>query len=428
MKRTFRLPPELSSIPRDLLLMGLSLFTWGVGEGMFIYFQPLYLEEWGANPVEIGAILSMMGISMAIAQAPAGYLADRVGSREVMWSSWILGTIAAVIMAMAGSLPAFIAGLLTYGLTSFVVAPMNSYITSARGTWSVERALTVVSAMFHLGAVAGPLIGGVIGEAVGLQNVYRISSGIFLVSTIIVLQVRRTPVEMRSEKHAHKPNLHANPRFLGFLGLMFLTMFALYLPQPLTPNYLQNEQGFTLPVIGWMGAMGSLGNAAIMLGFGHLSAPAGMLVGQALVALFALLMWQSQSLPLFFGGYFFVGGYRLSRAMALAYARKLVKPDEVGFAFGLVETCNALSSIAAPLAAGLLYSRDPHFIYIASLVFIGGMLLINLAQLPGQRQLSLQASQEAYPAGELITEPGASPAGAAVRNESITPRAEHQEE
>ena len=56
---------------RDLLLMAVSLFTWGIGEGMFIYFQPLYLEKWGANPVEIGAILGAMGVAMAVAQAPA---------------------------------------------------------------------------------------------------------------------------------------------------------------------------------------------------------------------------------------------------------------------------------------------------------------------------------------------------------------------
>jgi MFS family permease len=374
---------------------------------MFIYFQPLYLQKWGANPVEIGAILSMMGIAMAVAQAPAGYLSDRVGSRPVMWASWVLGTIAAGLMALAGSLPLFVTGLLTYGLTSFVVAPMNSYITSVRGGWSVERALTIVSSMFHLGAVAGPLIGGLIGEAVGLQNVYRISAGIFLVSTVIVFQVRRAPVEEHAESHAHTPNLAANPRFLALLGLIFLSMFALYLPQPLTPNYLQNEQGFSLRAIGQLGAAGSLGNALIMLLLGHLSAPVGMIAGQALVALFALLMWQSHSLLLFFIGYFFIGGYRLARAMVLAYSRTLVKPNEVGFAFGLVETCNAISAIVAPLVAGFLYSRDPHAIYIASLVAIGIMLLVNLVQLPGQKQVLAQAAlagQAGVAPGELQEE------------------------
>ncbi len=382
-------------IPRDLLLMGISLFAWGVGEGMFIYFQPLYLQKWGANPLEIGAILSAMGIAMAVAQAPAGYLADRVGPRPVMWSSWVLGTIAAALMALAGSLPVFVAGLLTYGITSFVIAPMNSYITSVRGQWSVERALTVVSAMFHLGAVAGPIIGGFIGEAAGLQNVYRVSAAIFLLSTVIVLQAHRPPVEEPVESHARHPHLAANPRFLGLLGLIFLTMFALYLPQPLTPNYLQNQQGFALQTIGQLGAVGSLGNALIMLRLGQLSAPVGMIIGQALVGLYALLMWQSRSLPLFFVGYFFIGGYRLCRAMALAFSRALVKPNEVGFAYGLIETGNAISAIAAPLVAGFLYNRNPQSVYVASLAAIGVVLLINLSHLPGWQRVARQTTAKA---------------------------------
>jgi MFS family permease len=365
-------------MPRDLLIMAISLFAWGVGEGMFLYFQPLYLQKWGANPVEIGAILSLMGIAMAVAQAPAGYLADRVGSRPVMWSSWVLGTLAACIMALANSLTVFVIGMFTYGLTSFVVAPMNSYITSVRGRFSVERAMTIVMAMFYLGAVAGPLLGGIIGESFGLQNTYRLSAGIFFLSTLIVFLAHRPPVEEHDVKHSQMPNLTANPHFMGLLVLTFLTMFSLYLPQPLTPNYLQNQLGFSLRTIGQLGAMASLGNAVIMLGFGHLSAPVGMLVGQALVGLFTFIIWQSQSLPLFYVGYFFVGGYRLCRAMVLALARSLVRSDEVGFAYGLVETGNAISVIVAPLVAGFLYVRNPQSVYVFSLIAIGIMLLVNL--------------------------------------------------
>lgn len=383
-------------MPRDLILISISLFTWGVGEGMFIYFQPLYLENWGANPVEIGAILSMMGIAMAVAQAPAGWLADRVGSRPVMWSSWVLGTIAAVMMALAGSLTLFVAGLLTYGLTSFVVAPMNSYITSVRGRWSVERALTVVSAIYHLGAVIGPVIGGLLAEALGLGMIYRISAGVFVISTLIVFTTRRPPQEEVSEDHSASPSLAANPRFMGLLALVFITMLALYLPQPLTPNYLQNEQGFPLGTIGTLGAVGSLGNALIMLGLGHLSAPVGLMAGQVLVGLFALLMWQSNSVFLFGLGYFFMGGYRLARSMALASARSLVKPNEVGFAFGLVETGNAVSVIVAPLAAGFLYDQNPQSVYTVSLVLIGLVLCINFFLLPRKSEKKAAPSSASY--------------------------------
>lgn len=393
-------------MPRDLLVMSLSLFVWGVGEGMFLYFQPLYLQRWGANPLEIGGILGLMGIAMAAAQAPAGYLADRVGQRPVMWSSWVLGTLAAVMMAAARSLPVFVAGMLTYGLTAFVTPPMNSYIASVRGKWSVERALTVVSAMFHLGAVAGPVIGGLIGERLGLPVVYRLSAVAFCISTTVVFFARRAPEETGHASHAHAdhpaPALRANAHFMALMALATLTMFALYLPQPLTPNYLQNQHGFNLTAIGWMGATGSLGNAVLLLALGHLDAPLGYLAGQALVGVFALVMWLSHTPALFFVGYFFVGGYRLSRVMLLAFTRMLVKPAETGLAFGLVEMGNAIAAIAAPLVAGFLYNQNPAWMYVASLGAIAVVMAANYAFAPRLARARHPRSDDAAaePAGQ----------------------------
>lgn len=385
--------------PRDLAVTGISLFFWGIGEGMFQIFQPVYLEQWGANPVEIGAILGGMGIAMTVVQAPAGYLADRVGSRPVMWSSWILGTAAAAIMALANSLPVFVAGMLTYGLTSFVVAPMNSYITSVRGRLSVERSLTITMALFFFGAFIGSFIGGAVGDAFSLKAIYQISAVIFLLSTLIILTARPAPVEEHAELHAGRPNLAKNPRFLGLLVLIMVTMFALYLPQPLTPNYLKNFHSLSNQSLGWMSAANSLGNVILMLGLGFLSGPAGFIAGQVLVALFAFFLWRGDQTPLFLLGYFCLGGYRLSRSMVLAYARSFVKPNEVGFAFGLVETGNAISNILAPVAAGLLYQSSPEFMFTASLVAIGLALAANLVFLPKQAPVPTPAASHTTPTG-----------------------------
>lgn len=115
---------------RDLSLVAISMLTWGLGEGMFVYFQSLYLQQWGAEPVAIGGILGAFGIAMAVAQTPAGYLTDRLGARPLMWFTWILGAASAWIMALAGSLPVFILGLLLYGLTA--AAMPRSIFTSPR--------------------------------------------------------------------------------------------------------------------------------------------------------------------------------------------------------------------------------------------------------------------------------------------------------
>jgi len=343
---------------------------------MFIFFQAIYLEKWGANPLTIGAVLGFMGVAMTIAQIPAGYLADRVGRRPVMWASWILGALSAWVMALATSLPGFITGLLLYGITSFVLAPMNSYVTAARGKWSVARALTFVSAMFNLGAVIGPLIGGQLGERFGLRSVYIISACIFVFSTLIVLLVRAQPIHSHTETES-KTHLFQNSRFVGYLAIAGLTIFAAYLPQPLTPNFLQNERGLSLAAIGQLGSASSLGSALIALALGRLSAGTAFLIGQGLVALFVIFLWRGTGMAWYSMGYFLLGGYRLCRSMILALGRPLVRPSEIGLAFGAIETVNSSAFILAPLLAGILYNQNPAWLYPVSLGFLGLSLLVS---------------------------------------------------
>lgn len=376
---------------RDLILVAISLFTWGIGEGMFYMFQPLYLQQWGASPVLIGALLGGMGAAMATAQIPAGYLADRLGSRAVMLAAWLTGLLSTLIMGFAPSMEVFIVGMLAYGLTAFVSAPLNSYVASVRGKWSVQRSLTLGSAMFQLGCMIGPVAGGVLGDRLGLQVIYRIAAGFFVISTMIIFLIRPQPVEIHREGEV-RGKLYHNNRYLLFLGLSFITVLATYLPQPLTPNYLQNQHHLSLTVIGWMGAIGYLGNAVLALSLGSLNAISGILIGQMLVGLSALILWRGNSTFWFSLAYFTLGGFRLLRSMALAYSRSIIHAADTGLAFGVVETVNYIAVILAPALAGLLYDYNPHFVYITSLGLIGITFLINLRFMVGRQKISRKIS------------------------------------
>lgn len=354
---------------RDLFLVVTSLFAWGIGEGMFIYFQPLYLQQWGADPVAIGAIFGAIGVAMALAQAPAGYLADRIGPRPIMWASWVLGAVTAWFMALANSLTFFVIALLAYWMSSFVLAPMNSYISQARGKWSVARALTIASGMFQIGGIIGPLVGGEIGRLYGLKTVYFFAAGVILISVLIILFIHPQAIVHRPSGDT-RGHLLKNRRFLAFLAVGFLAMFSSYLPQPLTPNYLQNQRSLSLTEIGLLGSIGSLGNAVLVLGLGHLFAPSAFLIGQVCVAIFSLALWKGTGMFWFGLGYFFFGGYRLCRAMVTAMIRPLVHSSEVGLAFGILETSNAISVVLAPLLAGFLYSIQPSRVYPVSLAIL----------------------------------------------------------
>lgn len=366
---------------KNLLLVAISIFTWGLGEGFFIYFQPLYLQQWGANSIEIGGILGAVGIVLALSQIPTGILVDKFGPYKIMWLSWVLGVIATAGMVLASSLTVFVISYLLYGLTGFGAIAMNAYVINNRGKLSVGRALSLISGMYNLGAVMGPIAGGQIADRLGLRSIYIVAGVIFVISTIIVMFAS-------PEHHLHPEDvvlknqpsggIMQNPRLLIFLGLSFITMLALYMPQPLTSNFLQNQQGLSNSTIGLLGAAGSLGNAFATLVLGNISPFLGLMIGQVWVLIFAAAFLWGNS-PMWFGiGYFFFGGYRLSRSMSLAYARPMARIEQTGLLFGAMETTNSVAVILAPIFAGLLYDQNPYLVYRVALISIAGVICLNL--------------------------------------------------
>lgn len=350
--------------------------TWGVGEGMFFFFQPLYLEEFGASPIVIGSILSGLGIAMTIVHIPAGYLADKLGRRPLLWLAWGTGMLATWVMALAETLPIFVAGLLFYGLTSFVMSPLNSYITAARGRLSVSRAITMISAMYNFGAIIGPLIGGYVGNSLGLRQIYLISACIFVISTLIILFLRAQPLDL-PDSTTFQVGFQSNKTYFIYLGIVFIAMFATYLPQPLSPNFLQNERNLQLNQIGQLGSIASLGIVILSLVIGNFEARWGFLIAQLAVSFFALLLWRGGSFGVFALAYFFVGGYRVARSLATAQTRFLVDQARMGLAYGITETVSSSAIILSPLLAGFLYEINPSLMYIISIILIITSILFS---------------------------------------------------
>jgi DHA1 family tetracycline resistance protein-like MFS transporter len=371
---------------RDLILVAFALITWGIGEGMFLFFEPLYLQQLGANPVMIGGILGSIGSIMAVSYIPAGILSDRLGRRPMLRLAWVIGLTATIIMAIARTLPAFIAGMAIYGFTSFVAVPLNSYITHARGNWTVGRTITLISASFNMGFILGPLIGGWIGENYGLRYTFSVAAVIFVISTVIIFFIGSQPVEPRQDQvGGASPQTFINLRYLQFLAISFVVTFALYLPQPLSQNYLQNEQGLNLEQIGQLIAMRSIGIVILNLALGQLNARLGYLLAQGCMALFTILLLGGSSLPWFLLGYFLLGSYQTARVLTIAQGRALIHSSYLGIGYGLIETAMTFAIILAPLLAGIIYQQNPGWIYSISLVLICIGILITIFLYPVHR-------------------------------------------
>jgi MFS family permease len=366
---------------RDLRLVSLSLLIWGFGEGMFIYFQPLYLGELGAVPAQIGGILGLAAFGMLLSHLPAGALADHFGRKSVMTASWAVGAVAAGMMAVARGLPLFTAGLVLYSFTTFVMSPMSSYVTQARGEWTPARALTTVTAGFSAGSILGPVFGGQWAEAFGLRSVYAVATGVFLVSTTLILMIHPQPVEVAKEGGRYQALL-GNRRLGGFLLLVFLINFATYIAWPLTPNYLQGVHSVSVSQIGLLGSFTGLGVVVFNLALGRQQARRGLLIGEALVAGAALALWLGRGLGLFAIGYFLFAGYRTSRSLITAAIHGLVAPAELGLAFGANETVAAASLMVAAPVAGLLFAQSPALPYPVGIGLIALATLLSAVFAP----------------------------------------------
>jgi hypothetical protein len=162
-------------------------------------------------------------------------------------------------------------------------------------------------------------------------------------------------------------------------------MFATYLPQPLSPNFLQNQRHLSLGQIGQLYSMSSIGVVVLNLALGQLPARVGFVLGQAAVGLFALLLWQGSGLPWYMTGYFLLGGYKTARSLATAQMQEFVHQAKMGLSYGLTETVSSTAMILAPILAGYLYDLNPTWMYSTGLALVSASILLNLLFSPAAK-------------------------------------------
>ena len=362
---------------RNIPFIAAALFLWGLGEGMFINFVPIYLgRQFFLSEYQIGFVLGAFGLSMAITHIPAGRLADRIGRRPLLISAWLLGLVSTLVMGIALSLPLYLIGLFGYGLTAFVSSPLSSYMTAARGKWPVGTVLSLTSATFGMGMVLGPVTGGWIGDQYGMRMSFFVAAVVFILSNIALFFIEAQPLD-HHDPESPPPHLMRNQRFLMLMGVLTLAIFSMYLAQPLTPNFLEGVRGLSLSETGLIFTAGALGNSLMAILFSRVQPRRGFLFSQALVILFALSIWKGTSLPVFALGYFLLGGFRAGRPMAMAQARELVHDSQMGVTYGIMETISAVIFILTPPLAGILFERDPMIVYPLAIGLIAVSIVVT---------------------------------------------------
>jgi len=366
-------------INRDLGLIYLSIFLWGLGNYLYFYLQPLYITQLGASPAQVGLALGLGSFVVTFLYAPIGLWADRYGRKQVVLLGWTLGTLATFAMTFAPDWRWFTPALAAYALSNFAVAVLYGYISTNAPIGKRAEVFATLTSIGSLGSIVAPAIGGWIGETFGLRAVYLVASIIYTGSTLALLPLSRQPLE----PHASRNNAGALLRNRGFAAhilFVFCLFFATDVGLALAPKYLGEVRALTLNQIGWLGTWGAIGMMILVYALSKLRGEGlrAMWVGLLLAIIGLGLMLVGQSLALLAVAFFISGGNRLIRPSLLARIGRLLGPPTLSFGLGIQQTAMQLGLAVSPYVAGLLYARNPVWPFYAGLGSLGIMLLVIL--------------------------------------------------
>ena len=164
-----------------------------------------FTRELGLNPATIGLLFTVGAVGSLVGSLVAGRLAERFGLGRALVASMILGCAAPLLLPLAGG--ELIASLAIIGASFFLggfgVAVSNVHVVSIRQTATPDRLLGRMNASYRAvvwGVIPlGALVGGVLGELIGLRATLAIAAVGLLFAPIWVLfspipRMRRLPV------------------------------------------------------------------------------------------------------------------------------------------------------------------------------------------------------------------------------------------
>ncbi len=363
-------------IGRDTRLVMWSYVLWGIGEGLWMFIQPLYAKSLGATPEQAGFVIGLWGWGRLLFILPAGILADRLGARKMLLPGWYMGFVGVLVMAVAPDWRWAAPGFFLYGISAAAIPISNLYIAQAarhdptrRADLPVQASFTLLWAAYSLGIMVTPLIGGWLGDRFGLRTVYLLSLIWFAWSAIVVTRTRRYPVPEQPRGYNNRGMLRR--RVLMALVLLTIGLVAVLIGQTLSSQYLEEARGFSRTTIGAFGSINALGTAVFSLLLGRMTAWRGFYSALWLVMIAFALFLVSGSAVVVVVAVFLLGAHYAARPLSTAVIARYVAEHQRGMAFALVDTLAGLATIIAANAAGVLYARDPGMPFYAGIVLVG---------------------------------------------------------
>ena len=172
--------------------------------GLIAPLLPDIEERIGATDAQLGLALGAYAFPLLLVSLPLGRLADVVGRRPLLLGGMLLTVVGSLLIAFADSLPVLVSGRAVQGVGSAAswiaaLALVSELAPPGRKGEAIGFALAANS----VGAIAGPALGGILGDAAGFEFPFLLVAGIGAAIALAAAFV--LPRERRGHQQAPTP-------------------------------------------------------------------------------------------------------------------------------------------------------------------------------------------------------------------------------
>lgn len=403
---------SLKLIDRRLLTILLIVFVQMVGAAMVLPILPLFAQrEFDMSPGVITLLISAFFAAQFLGGPYLGRLSDQYGRLPVLIVSQVGTAISFVMLGGATSVWMLFAARLLDGITGGNIIVAQAYITDITPREQRTAALGYIFAVFGLGFIFGPALGGVLSAAFGPRVPFLIAAAAALAAVMMTWRVLDETVtdEQKATSRTQRGSLAlrvilSNTPLMIVLVIGFVGQFALGLLQSTFALYSEavlfageSEEtvnlgvGLLLAVVG----MGQLLTQTVLLK--RLLARFGdiwLVFAGSIVRSLGLLIFAIFTTPLFgaFGSLFFAIGMGLLMPPLQSLTTQTVPDALRGGALGVYQSSVGLATIVSTAVAGTIFAVNVTMPYWFGAV-ISLLALIPALFLPYQMRRQQEALQ-----------------------------------
>ena len=161
---------RLSSLTLSVYL---PTILFSIGQGAVIPVIPLFARELGSSLAAAALVVAMRGLGQLVFDIPAGVAVSRFGDKGAMVAGTAL--IGAVAVGAALSPTPLVLAILVFvmgGGWAFWQVARLAYVSEQVPLASRGRAISMTGGMNRVGNFMGPLLGGALGSAFGLESAF----------------------------------------------------------------------------------------------------------------------------------------------------------------------------------------------------------------------------------------------------------------